>query len=387
MIRNGNRKLTCSFKKKNPSKQLKFDTTLLYRHTRFDNIKNLLDKNKILYDKSIFTEDYESKEYYESIFEQEDIEYEEYERDEIDAEIFEQNQLNRYFDISRNKQINKYCFLGAIQGAYDLYIQTGQNSCSPDKVDYFHLFIKDEIDCFLFDTNRSEEYQVILEYPAPSRIPSKEGTKNCDIVIVKKEGGNYDIKAIFPVKMPMSSYGTAKISSFETLTGEAIALRWGCANYNIIPIYVWMHEERDKSCKVNAECVSDDCGEMEEKEDVVEYERDSKTGITFEKIKIYSDELVNKRKLIDYFIGCIIDVEHKYIDTDGMDTIVVKDFYIKPGMDFVPLRDILSEFDNYDAQPNQQAPREQLTGQKRLRRELGSSSASFERSYKRPRNY
>ena len=241
------------------------------------------------------------------------------ELDNILAEFedFEKKQLNRYWQLSKVEKFNKYCFLATIQGSYEKYKES-----SIKKVDYFHLFVQDEIN-YLF--RNSNEYEAVMEYPVESINPS--GKKNCDIVIRHRMKGKDSIKVIFPVKMPMTSYGSAWIGSFENLLGEVQNLRWACPNYKIVPINIWIH----KSPKL-------------EKGKITSFEITEYKNIKhYEELKTMKFNENDKNYVIDDFIGYIVDIEDiKDIKRGVWDkNIVVKDFYQETN--YKSIRDIVQE--------------------------------------------
>lgn len=130
-------------------------------------------------------------------------------------------------------------WLKVIQGSYEYYKKSGERSS--DKVDYFHLFIKDEI-LYLFSKKNITDYSVVLEYPTASLNP--ENSKNCDIVIIDNriDSRNKKVVYIFPVKLLMAGIKANKFNYFESLTGETLNLKWVDENRKIVPIYIWMHK-------------------------------------------------------------------------------------------------------------------------------------------------
>lgn len=121
----------------------------------------------------------------------------------------------------------------AIYKSYELYIKHGSRSSK--KVDYFHLFIKKELDNLISQLNNSHHYVVKLEQNIKSSNSSNK--KKCDIVIYK----NNNPYIIFPVKLIMTNFKQNKNNAWENLTGELTHLKWSNPNIVIIPINIIMN--------------------------------------------------------------------------------------------------------------------------------------------------
>ena len=118
-------------------------------------------------------------------------------------------------------------FLMCLYKTYELYFKHGSRSY--EKVNYFHSYIKNELeDVFL----KENGYDVKLEQNIPSINSS--GRKRCDIVVFKHDKPYI----VLPVKIIMTNYKQNKNNSWENLTGELIHLKWANPELNIVPINI-----------------------------------------------------------------------------------------------------------------------------------------------------
>ncbi len=170
-------------------------------------------------------------------------------------------------------------FLTSLNECYKLYIEHGSRSSK--KVDYFHLYIKTQIDLFINQNNKNDVYKSKLEQYVKSY--NSTGKKKCDIVIYKEN----EPYIIFPCKIIMSNYKQNKNNSWENLTGELFHLKWSNNNIHIIPINIFM----DKTPYLNKNGI------------ITKFE-----NITTEDINHY--EILKKNNLVYDNINYIINVEH-----------------------------------------------------------------------------
>lgn len=115
-----------------------------------------------------------------------------------------------------------------LYNTYKLYFKHGARSSK--KVDYFHNFIKEQLETIFSD----KKYTIKLEQSVKSINSS--GKKRCDIVVFK----NNKPYIIFPVKLCMSNYKQNKNNGWENLTGELMHLKWANNDIKIIPINIYM---------------------------------------------------------------------------------------------------------------------------------------------------
>ena len=125
--------------------------------------------------------------------------------------------------------IESKIFLYNIYCAYKKYLLNG--SRSNKKVNYFHLFLKKEMEKIFQEKNG---FKINLEQNIPSKNSS--GRKRCDIV-VNKDGKPY---IVFPVKLVMTNFKQNKNNSWENLTGELSHIKWENPNLYIIPVNIYM---------------------------------------------------------------------------------------------------------------------------------------------------
>lgn len=118
----------------------------------------------------------------------------------------------------------------AIQTATKLYFNHGSRSSK--KVDYFHNFIKNEIEHFIKKPNNEQQYSVDIEKYITCM--NSTGKKKCDIVVYK----NKKPIIVFPVKIIMTNYKQNKNNYFEQQVGEFSLLKWANPQLNIIPINI-----------------------------------------------------------------------------------------------------------------------------------------------------
>lgn len=114
--------------------------------------------------------------------------------------------------------------------SFELYFRYGPRSSK--KVDYFHNFIKTELESFL----NKDIYNVKLEQNINSINSNKK--KKCDIIIYK----NNNPYIILAVKLIMTSYLKNKNNYWENLTGELSHLKWANPNLQLIPINIIMNK-------------------------------------------------------------------------------------------------------------------------------------------------
>ncbi len=122
-------------------------------------------------------------------------------------------------------------FITKLLNAYELYFTHGARSSK--KVDYFHNYIKNQVEKLFKEENG---YEVKLEQNVASINSSRK--KKCDIVVNK----NNIPYIVFPVKIIMTNYKQNKNNSWENLTGELMHLKWAEENTNLhlIPINIFM---------------------------------------------------------------------------------------------------------------------------------------------------
>lgn len=121
---------------------------------------------------------------------------------------------------------DKKRFMDVMANVYSIYIEHGTRSNK--NVNYFHNYVKDELD----NVFTLPDYSVVLEYDVPSTNSSKK--KRCDIVVLKN-GKPY---IIFPVKIMKTNYKQNKNNAWENLTGELQHIQWANENIAIIPINI-----------------------------------------------------------------------------------------------------------------------------------------------------
>ncbi len=162
-----------------------------------------------------------------------------------------------------------------IHNTYEIYFTYGATSSK--KVDYFHNYIKQQLEVIFVDN----KYNVLLERNVKST--NSTGKKKCDIVVYK----NNEPYIVFPVKLIMTNYQQNKNNSWENLTGELTHLKWANENINIIPINIFMNKtpylKKDKK--------------------ISKFE-----NITYDDIKNY--EILKEKNLAFDIINYIIDVTH-----------------------------------------------------------------------------
>ncbi|MDA7495626.1 hypothetical protein N8459_03855 [Nitrosopumilus sp.] len=129
-----------------------------------------------------------------------------------------------------------HCLLQAISKSYELYMAHGSRSSK--KVDYFHSFIKKELEVLILTllNNSNCIYVVKLEQNIKSCNSSHK--KKCDVVIYK----NNNPYIIFPVKLIMTNFKQNKNNAWENLTGELTHLKWSNPDIIIIPINIIMNK-------------------------------------------------------------------------------------------------------------------------------------------------
>jgi hypothetical protein len=164
-------------------------------------------------------------------------------------------------------------FLGCLTESYDLYFKHGARSNK--KVDYFHNYIKKQLETMFVSTNG---YTTKLEQNVKSS--NSNGRKKCDIVVFK-----HDVPYIvFPVKLVMTNYKQNKNNGWEALTGEVVHLKWENPYLNIIPINIYMNSTpyltSDKKIK-NFENIT--------YKDIAQYEILKEKGLTFDMINYIID--------------------------------------------------------------------------------------------------
>lgn len=198
-------------------------------------------------------------------------------------------------------ECEKMLFLNMVDETNKIYINTGSNSRSNEKVNYIHQFIKKEIEKILPDN-----YYIKLEQNVDSA--TKSGKKKCDIVVYKEK----DIFMIFPVKYTMTSYYKNANNYWENIIGELVCLKLSSIQKNkelhIIPINL----------------ISSKIPNRHGSEQIIK----NIEQITYDKsYKIY-EELVNtnisylegpSKKLCSDLISYIIDVNHLCIEGEKYD--------------------------------------------------------------------
>lgn len=119
-------------------------------------------------------------------------------------------------------------FTDTITECYRLYHVHGSRSSK--KVDYFHNYLKTELELVL---NNRQGYSVELETDVSCTNAS--GKKRCDVVIMR----NGEPFIVFPIKLIMTNYKQNKNNYFENLTGEVMHLHWENPKLRIIPVNVF----------------------------------------------------------------------------------------------------------------------------------------------------
>lgn len=192
-------------------------------------------------------------------------------------------------------------FLTEIQQTFEKYFQYGARSSQ--KVNYFHNYIKGEIDEYLLKNNLSNKFICSLEVDVNST--NSTGKKKCDIVILRTQidssTGNTTFVPyiVFPVKIIMTNYKQNKNNSWENLTGELQHLKWANgAALKIIPINVITN----KVPYLNAQ------KKITKFEDIT-YDGD---------FKIYNE--LKTHDIADELMNYILDVEHNCLVTGAYDT-------------------------------------------------------------------
>lgn len=176
-----------------------------------------------------------------------------------------------------NNDINT--FINTLNECYKLYIDYGSRSSK--KVDYFHLYIKNQVDIYINENNKSNVYKTKLEQYVNSY--NSTGKKKCDIVIYKYN----EPYIIFPCKIIMSNYKQNKNNSWENLTGELLHLKWSNPGIHIIPINIFM----DKTPYLNKSGI------------ITKFE-----NITNNDINHY--EILKKNNIVYDNVNYIIEVDH-----------------------------------------------------------------------------
>ena len=128
--------------------------------------------------------------------------------------------------------IESKLFINCYKEVLQKYMQYGARSSK--KVDYFHEFIKSQIENVLCD---KQLYQVKLEQNVVSMNAKQR--KKCDIVAYK----NDKPYIVFPVKLTMTNYKQNKNNAWENLTGEIMHLKWANSDdFHIVPINIYMNQ-------------------------------------------------------------------------------------------------------------------------------------------------
>lgn len=212
-------------------------------------------------------------------------------------------------------------FLLEIQKTFEKYFQYGARSSQ--KVNYFHNYIKGEIDEYLVQNQLTDRYKCCLEVDVKST--NSTGKKKCDIVIIRTEidGSSAFVPFIvFPVKIIMTNYKQNKNNSWENLTGELQHLKWANGSaLKIIPINVITNK--------------------------VPYLNAQKKITKFEEITYDGDfQIYNELKshdIADELMNYILDVEHNCVVNGDYDTCpLFVSFNSKT--EFVGMDDVLRRF-------------------------------------------
>ena len=201
--------------------------------------------------------------------------------------------------------IESKLFLNCYREVLQKYMQYGARSSK--KVDYFHEFIKSQIENVLCN---KEMYQVKLEQNVVSMNAKQR--KKCDIVAYK----NDKPYIVFPVKLIMTNYKQNKNNAWENLTGEIMHLKWANSDdFHIIPINIYMNQ--------------------------VPYLDKNKTIKKFEKIS-YNDikpyEILKEKQLTYDMINYIIDVEYNDVESCKIGDIYCKAPYVASFNTHTPYR-------------------------------------------------
>jgi hypothetical protein len=180
-------------------------------------------------------------------------------------------------------------FLYNLHNTYSLYFTYG--SRSNKKVDYFHNYIKNEIENIIIRKKLNNKFIVKLEQNIESYNLS--GKKKCDIVVFM----NNKPYIIIPVKLVMTNYKQNKYNYFENLTGELLHIFWKNENIKIIPIYIYMNQ----------------IPYLNDKKKIVRLE-----NITYEDIEKYN--ILQNKNIVYHIISYIINVTHKNNINEVYDT-------------------------------------------------------------------
>jgi len=189
--------------------------------------------------------------------------------------------------------------LKVLSTCYKLYIENG--SRSPKKADFFHKYIKSELEIIF---TRENGYIVRNEMNVKSINSSKQ--KRCDIVILK----NDKPFIIFPVKLVMSSFSKNKNNFWENMTGELCHLKWANDDVHLIPINVVMS---------STPCLTGLAG-LKDKKLVVKKNKSDEFRVKNKNSYISNFEPVTYKKIENYNIlkekGICYDIVNYIIETE-----------------------------------------------------------------------
>ena len=182
-------------------------------------------------------------------------------------------------EIDSTEMCQKNKWKNILTNVINLYIK--HNSRSSKKVDYFHNFIKDELNAIILRKGISKRFRCELEKNIKSYNAS--GRKRCDIVIYKNELPFI----VFPVKIIMSNYKQNKNNAWENLTGELMQMKWANEGLHLIPINILFNKTPY----------------LQRGGSITKFEH-----ITYDDIKIYN--VLKEKNVVHSQINYIINVEH-----------------------------------------------------------------------------
>ncbi len=195
-----------------------------------------------------------------------------------------------YFPLDLDIYPDEKCWTDIIlPRIWDLYMKHG--SRSPEKVKYFHEWLKKTLEKYYF--KKEDGYEVFMEKTVKSYDLTDQ--KNCDIVVNK----NSSTVLIIPTKIVMTNYKQNKSNYFSNLIGELTTLVLANPGVKVVPLNIYFTQ---------TPYLTDSCKKIKNFEKIT-YENDLKN---FDRLKIFEVSerghapLVLAHDVINY----IFDVDH-----------------------------------------------------------------------------